>query len=114
MIPVIYRYIAKTVILATMMVMAVVIGLIFFISLIGELKDIGIGDYGLLQAIMHSALRLPYSIYQFFPMLVLVGGMMGLGMLASNRELIVMRTSGISVSRLMNAVLLAAVIMIVI
>lgn len=112
MISIIHRYIAKTVLVATLLVIAVVTGLIFFISLLGELKDIGVGDYNFIQAIVHTLLRLPYSLYQFFPMLVLVGGTMGLGVLASNRELIVMRASGISIKKLIGAVIIAALLMI--
>jgi lipopolysaccharide export system permease protein len=110
---IIHRYIAKTILTATFFVVAVVTGLAFFIGLLGELKDIGVGDYGFMQAVIHTFLRLPYSIYQFFPMLVLVGGLMGLGMLAANRELIVMRAAGISIFKVMLAVVSAALILIV-
>lgn len=113
MISIIHRYIAKTVLVATLFVTGVVLGLAFFIGLLGELKDIGVGDYNFMQAVMHTVLRLPYSIYQFFPMLVLVGGVMGLGMLSSNRELIVMRASGVSIFKVVSAVVSAAIILII-
>lgn len=107
-----HRYIAKTVILATLLVMVVILGLAFFINLLGELRDIGVGDYGLMQAALHALLELPYNIYAFFPMLVLLGGLLGLGMLASYQELIVMRISGFSIRHIMSAILSAAVILI--
>ncbi|HSW93191.1 MAG TPA: LPS export ABC transporter permease LptG [Gammaproteobacteria bacterium] len=106
------RYIARTVILATLLVMAVVLGLAFFINLLGELRDIGVGDYGLMQAAFHAFLELPYNIYAFFPMLVLLGGLLGLSMLASNQELIVMRVSGVSIPAILRAVLMAALVLI--
>ena len=37
---------------------------------------LGEGDYGFLQVVMHELLNLPHEIYQFFPMLVLLGGVM--------------------------------------
>lgn len=114
MISVLHRYIAKSVILATMLVMAVVLGLAFFINLLGELRDIGVGDYGLLQAAMHALLELPYNIYAFFPMLVLLGGVLGLSLLASHQELVVMRVSGFSIRQVMTAVFAAAIVLIII
>jgi len=93
---IIHRYIAKTIIASTLIVMLIVIGLSFFISLLGEFRDIGTGDYGFLEAMIHSVLRLPFTFYQFFPMVALLGGVLGLGMLASHQELMIMRASGVS------------------
>lgn len=112
MMSILQRYIAKTVLMATLSVVAIVMGLAFFIGLLGELKDIGVGDYGFMQAMMHVVLRLPHSLYQFFPMLVLVGGVFGLGILSSNRELTVMRTSGISIAKIIRSVVLAALLLV--
>jgi lipopolysaccharide export system permease protein len=114
MISILHRYIAKSVILATLLVMLVVAGLSYFINLLGELRDIGVGEYGFLQAAMHSLLELPYNIYVFFPMLVLLGGLLGLSMLAANHELIVMRVSGVSLRKIFFAVFSAAIILIAI
>lgn len=108
------RYIAKSIILATLLVMAIVLGLAFFINLLSELRDIGVGDYGFFQAAMHALLELPYNIYVFFPMLVLLGGLLGLSMLASHQELIVMRVSGVSIQKITAAVFAAAIFLIVI
>lgn len=114
MILLINRYIAKSVLLATLLVLLLVTGLTYLITLLGELKDIGSGDYGLLQAVIHALLVLPHDIYEFFPMLVLLGGLTGLGSLAAYQELIVMRTSGMSIGRIARAVLGAALVLIVI
>lgn len=108
------RYIAKTVILATLLVIVVVTGLAYIVDLLGELKDVGAGDYGLVQAAIHAFFMLPHDIYQFFPMLVLLGGLTGLGSLAAYQELIVMRTSGMSIWGVMRAVMGAAIVLIVI
>lgn len=109
MIAILHRYIAKTVILATLVVLLVVAGLSYFINLLGELRDIGVGDYGLMQAAMHSLLELPYHVYMFFPMLMLLGGLLGLSILGSNHELIVMRASGVPIRHIMYSVLSAAI-----
>jgi lipopolysaccharide export system permease protein len=110
---ILHRYIAKTIILATAVVILAVLGLAFFFSLLGELRDVGTGDYGFAQALVHVILKLPYDLYQFFPMLVLLGGVLGLGMLSSHHELVVMRASGVSLQKIIQAVLSAAAILIV-
>jgi lipopolysaccharide export system permease protein len=107
------RYVAKTVILASAMVIFAVLGLAFFIDLLGELRDIGTGDYNFFQALIHVALTLPHDIYQFIPMLLLLGGVLGLGMLSAHHELVVMRTSGLSVKQVIHAVMMAAVVLII-
>ncbi|HLB57257.1 MAG TPA: LptF/LptG family permease, partial [Gammaproteobacteria bacterium] len=96
-ITILFRYIAKSVIVSTALVFLVILALSFIISLVTELRDTGVGDYGFTQAIEHVILMLPHVLYQFFPMLMLLGGVLGLGVLASNQELIVMRTSGLSI-----------------
>ncbi len=114
MMTILHRYIAKTVILATLLVLMVVVGLTYFINFLGELRDIGSGDYGVLQAALHALLELPNAAYQFFPMLVLLGGLLGLGILASQHELVIMRASGVSIGKIIRAVFGAAFVLIVI
>lgn len=108
------RYIAKNVILATLLVLSVVTALCFIIGMLRELHDLGEGDYGFLQIVVHELLLLPHAIYQFFPMLVLLGGVVGLGMLASSHELMVMRAAGMSVLRIVRSVIYAALILTII
>lgn len=109
---ILHRYMAKTIVLACAAVSLTVLGLDFLICLLGELKDVGTGDYGFYQSLGHVLLKLPHDLYQFFPMLILLGGVLGLGILSSHHELIVMRASGVSVSRIVRAVISAAFILI--
>lgn len=106
------RYIAKFIFLTTCVVVTLVMVLSFFVSLLTELRDIGTGDYGFLQALLHVALGLPYIIYQFFPMLILIGGVLGLSILSTHHELMVMRASGVSLSKIIYSVVLAAMFLI--
>lgn len=107
------RHIGTTIILAIMMVLLALIGLQIFISFINEMGDIGTGHYGLWQAIQITILSLPHNIYGFFPMAGLLGSLMGLGYLASNRELIVMRAAGMSLLQIIGAVLCAAIFLLI-
>ena len=111
MMTILNRYIAKTVILSTLLVVIVVMALTYFIGLLGELRDIGSGDYGLIQAAMYALLELPHNLYQFYPMLVLLGGLMGLGALASHQELVVIRVSGVSIAKILRYVFSAALVL---
>lgn len=105
---ILYRYLARSVVMATLGVVALVMSLTFFIGLLTELRDVGTGDYGFPQAILHVLLQLPNNIYQFFPMCMLLGGIVGLGILTANNELMVMRASGISMRKIIFSVLSAA------
>src|SRR3990167_1834840 len=111
MISILHRYIIRAILLSAGLVTIVVMGLIFFITLLGELKDLGVGDYRIGQAMGYVLLRLPHELYQLFPILMLLGGMIGLGVLSSQRELVVMRTSGFSLDQVSKAVFVAAVIL---
>ena len=105
------RHIGLTIIMATALVLLGLIGLQIFVSFINELNEIGSGHYGLWQTLQYVILTLPSNIYSFFPMAGLLGSLIGLGYLASNRELIVMRASGVSLMQIVWAVLRAAILL---
>lgn len=91
------RYVGKTVLHTIFLVLLVLIGLELLITFVGELNEIGNGDYTLAQVFIYVLLDMPLKVYSFFPMASLVGVLLGLGILASNSELIVMRASGLSI-----------------
>lgn len=106
------RYIIKQVLSSTLMVVAVMLGLIFFTTLLGEFQDIGRGEYTFMQAVIYVVLRLPHNLYLFSPMLILLGGIIGLGMLTSHQELMVIRCSGFSLRKIMQAITYSALLLI--
>lgn len=108
------RYIAKAVLSAIGLVTLMLAGLQIFILLVNQLDDLGRGDFGLLQAAFFVLLQMPYQVYLFFPLACLLGSLVGLGILANHRELIVMRAAGVSIARITLAVLKAALIVIVV
>ncbi len=107
------RYIGATVIKLTLLVLVIVLGMEYFILVVGEFGDIGHGNYGLLQALAYAALTLPNNLYSLFPMIGLLGSLLALGSLATSSELVVMRTAGVSVWRIVSAVLMASLLLIV-
>jgi lipopolysaccharide export system permease protein len=108
---VIRRYLFRTIMAAIGLVMAVLLGLAGFIEFVTQLDDIGSGEYGILQALIYSLLKLPNLAHQMLPIAVLLGAMLGLGSLANNGELIVIRTAGVSMFRLAGAVMMTGVVM---
>lgn len=106
------RYIIKQVLSSTLLVMGVMLALIFFTTLLGEFQDLGRGDYTFVQAVIYVILRLPHNLYLFSPMLILLGGIIGLGMLTMHQELMVIRCSGFSLRRIMLAIFYSAFLLI--
>lgn len=108
------RYLAKTVISAILLIILILLGLDLFITLAAELDDLGKGEYGLLKAIQFVLLALPQQVYQLFPPAGLLGCLLGLGLLNSRSELVVMRAVGMSMWRLTWAVARAGVLVILV
>ncbi|MDX1902039.1 MAG: LPS export ABC transporter permease LptG [Gammaproteobacteria bacterium] len=113
MISILSRYIARQVILSTLMLILVVAVLAWVVGFLGELRELGQGDYGFFQALWHAVLELPFNVSQFFPMLALLGGLMGLGSLVLQGELVVMRASGLSLWGIVRALILVALLLVV-
>ncbi|MDT8283078.1 MAG: LPS export ABC transporter permease LptG [Gammaproteobacteria bacterium] len=99
------RYIAKAVVSGCLVVSFVLLSVFGFIDFVAQLKSMGTGDYGALQAAMYVLLHLPQRIYEMSPSIILVGGIFSLGAMAASSELTVMRSSGISTLRITRSVL---------
>jgi len=105
------KYIAKTILTTTALVLCVLLGIQSFIQLAAQLQDVGKGNYSWLQAFLFVPLMLPSDVYQLFPMAALIGSLMGLSKLSNTSELTVVRVSGMSLFQIAKAVLLAAMLM---
>lgn len=105
-------YIIRHVLASTLLVILVMAALIFFTTLLGEFQDIGRGEYTFIQAFIYVLLLLPHNLYLFSPMLILLGGIIGLGMLTTHQELMVIRSSGYSLRRILVAVSYSAILLI--
>lgn len=108
------RYLFITILGTTAMVLAVLLSLGAFIELVGQLDDIGVGGYRLVNAIGWVLMKLPSVLFQLLPIGALLGSLLGLGMLASRSELIVLRAAGMSPTRIARAVLVTGVVFAVI
>ncbi|MSR07990.1 MAG: LPS export ABC transporter permease LptG [Gammaproteobacteria bacterium] len=104
-------YVFRTILGTTGLVLAVLLSLASFIKFIGQLDDIGVGDYGLLNAIGWVLLQLPTIVAQMLPIAALLGALLGLGSLASRSELIVLRAAGVSPRGLARSVLATGIVL---
>ncbi|WP_027895949.1 LPS export ABC transporter permease LptG [Zestomonas thermotolerans] len=98
------RYIGINVFLAILAVLGVIVGLALLFAFIDELGDVE-GGYGLLDAAWYVLLTAPRRLYEMLPMAALIGCLIGLGNLASHSELTIMRAAGVSVGRIVWAVM---------
>lgn len=105
------KYIAKTILATTALVLCVLLGVQSFVQLAAQLQDVGKGNYSWLQAFVFVPLMLPSDAYQLFPMAALLGSLVGLSRLSNTSELMVIRTSGMSLFQIAKAVLMAAAVM---
>lgn len=94
------RYIYRTVLVYTLMAMAVLTTLAALFVFISQQSDIGVGNYTAGEAFLFTFLNLPQQIFELLPIGALIGSLMGLGSLAAGSELVVTRASGVSVWRL--------------
>ncbi|RUO72375.1 LPS export ABC transporter permease LptG [Pseudidiomarina sediminum] len=105
------RYIARTVLTTSLLSLAVLSGLSAMIRFVEQLKSVGKGSYSVADAGLFVLYSLPRDVEVFFPMAALLGGLIGMGMLASNSEIVVMLAAGRSRLNIVGSVMKAAVVM---
>ncbi len=108
------QYVTKSILSSICLVLLMLTGLQIFILFVNQLGDLGKGDYGIGQAVKFILLGMPYQVYLFFPMASLLGCLIGLGMMANHRELVVMRAAGMSIAQLTGIVIRIALVLIVV
>jgi lipopolysaccharide export system permease protein len=97
--PILARYILRTVFAYTALVLAVLLVLGGLFLFINEQDDIGTGSYTATQAMTYVFFNLPNFACQLLPVAALIGALLGLGNLARGSELVVMRASGVTTAR---------------
>lgn len=103
-------YLMRSILTSTLMVLLVLLALVGLFEFIKQLEDIR-GGYGIPEALLFSLLTLPQLAFEMLPIAVLIGSLLGLGSLANNSELVVMRTAGLSVARLAGMVAITGAVL---
>ena len=72
-------YIFKAISKMTLIVLFVFASLSGFVDFISQSDDIGIGEYGVYEAVQYTLLKLPSSVFQLIPIIVLIGSLISMG-----------------------------------
>jgi len=94
------RYIMRNFLLGMVPVLLLLLVLFSFMALAEELEDVGQGTFTQFDAFMVVLYTAPRRIVDLLPVTTLVGGLMGLGIMANHQELIAARVSGMSQPRM--------------
>ncbi|MDX1432079.1 MAG: LPS export ABC transporter permease LptG [Gammaproteobacteria bacterium] len=105
------RLIAGQVVRDTLLVLLVLLSIFSLVDFLDDVSDVGKGRYTMVDAIEYMALTTPRRAFVLFPLAAVIGALLGLGTLARNMELAVMRASGVSVARIAAAALKGALVL---
>jgi lipopolysaccharide export system permease protein len=105
------RYIVSTVAAAMMLVMAIVLSLDFMFAFIGEMDYLK-GNYQIYEAFLYVITTLPRRIYDYLPLGAFMGCLVGLGAMAKNSELVVLRAAGVSTGRIVFSTMKPALVVV--
>jgi lipopolysaccharide export system permease protein len=104
-------YIGVNVMSAIAVALVAIVGLDVVAGIIDQMGDIK-RNYQFVDVLIYTATKLPSTIYEYTPLASLIGCLVGLGMLATNSEVIVMRAAGVSLFRIVLLVFKPVVVFI--
>ncbi len=104
------RYLGSVVLMHSLLVMMVLMVIFAFFEFMNQLGDVN-ESYTLGHGALYTLLKIPVYGYEVFPIVLLIGTLMGLGGLANHSELTVLRVTGWSIKRILLAVLKTALLM---
>ena len=99
------RYLSREIYGSLLLVFVALLMLFAFFDLLGELNDLGKGQYNLTYVLLYVLLTVPTRIYELFPVAVLIGTIFALVQMAANSELTIFRSSGASLKQMIRALL---------
>ena len=94
------RYIAKTLLTYTIIVLVVWISIYSFFNFLAELNSVGNAEYTILSAFTYIVLQLPEVAYRQASPIILLGCILGMGHLATTGQLLIFRVSGASILKI--------------
>lgn len=109
---IISRYVKTNALFAMLFAVLGLWALQIVFAYLAELEDIS-DSYTYFDALTYILYKSPYFLEQFTPTGALLGAVIGLGLLANNSELIVMRAAGLSIYRIVSWVLQPAFIFVI-
>ena len=107
------RYIGSSVLVAILAVLGIILGLALLFAFIDEVGNVT-DSYTVTDVLSYVMLTAPRRLYEMLPMAALIGCLIGLGSLASNSELTIMRAAGVSIGRIVWAVMKPMLVLMVV
>ncbi|MGL1957073.1 MAG: LPS export ABC transporter permease LptG [Colwellia sp.] len=107
-------YIGRVITSTTFLTLAVFVSVSGIIKFVEQMRYVGRGDFELSHAALFVLYAIPRDIEIFFPMSALIGGLIGIGMMASNSELVVMQAAGLSRLDIIKSVMKTALLLILV
>jgi len=105
------RYIMQQFLTGILPALLLLLTLFSFMALAEQLEDVGSGSFTLTDALMVVFLTTPKRIVELLPVTALLGGLLGLGAMANHREIIAIRTIGISKQRIAQTIAVTAMLL---
>ena len=99
------RYLIKQLSITTLYAMFALLALYSFFDIVAEVGGVGEGGYTGIKMMQYVLLQIPDHAYQMMPLAVLIGGLIALSQLASNSEMTVIKTSGMSTANIIAILL---------
>ena len=94
------RYIGKTLLTYTLIVLVVWISIYSFFNFLAELNSVGKESYTILSAFTYIVLQLPEVAYKQASPIILLGCILGMGHLATTGQLLIFRVAGFSILKI--------------
>ena len=107
------RYITKTLLTYTLIVLLVWLSIYGFFNFLAELNSVGIENYTVLEAFKYIFLQMPEVAYDQASPVILLGCVLGMGHLATTGQLLIFRVSGLSILKITWITLKNALIFII-
>jgi len=107
------RYIAKTLLSYTLVVLVVWLSIYSFFNFLTEINVVGQESYTILSAIKYIILKMPEVTYSQASPVILLGCVLGMGHLATTNQLLIFRISGASIIKITGTTLKNALIFII-
>ena len=94
------RYIAKTILSYTLVVLLVWLSIYSFFNFLAELNSVGEENYTILEAFKYVVLQMPEVAYDQAAPIILLGCVLGMGHLATTGQLLIFRVAGFSILKI--------------
>jgi len=107
------RYIAKTLLSYTLVVLLVWLSIYSFFNFLTEINVVGQESYTILSAIKYIILKMPEVTYSQASPVILLGCILGMGHLATTNQLLIFRVSGASILKITGTTLKNALIFVI-